>query len=695
MSLKTINLDAYYNSDNKSLIKSFYIPVLSESNLYKRSGAYFSSNSLAIAALGFANFIQNGGKIQLIANVELSEEDYNSIKDALDEKIINRIDDTFLSSLGQIQEKILEDHVKMLGWLVKNGRMEIKIAIVKKGIFHPKIAIFEDREGNKISFSGSINETLSGWINNYEQFHVFCNWDSEKERKHIEGDARTFADLWNNTSRRAVVYPISEAIKQSLIKLAPSDDPEFQLLLKTTKEAINRLIETGLYEPKERILLREYQKEAIQAWIANNYKGIFDMATGTGKTITALGALEEIKKTENRIVIIIVCPYQILVDQWNSIVKSFFTFKPILGYSSNNWEVKLNSSINLLNSGILNELCIITTYASLQLESMQANIKKINSKIIIIADEIHHISSEASRSSLPDAYYRLGLSATPYNYRDPEGSNLMMDYFDKVVFNFTLNEAIKRGFLNQYQYYPIVVQLNTDDMDRYIEISEKIAKRFSIIADEDSRDKCLDIFYFKRAKILNKNSNKLGALKKLIAQDIENGDTKYTLIYCQDKEQLTKVSQMVYELGLVPQRITSDENDPELRRQILKNFESGISVLLAIGVLDEGVDLPIARKAYLLASSSNPRQFIQRRGRLLRLLKDQKGNLLKKEVKIFDLISAPPKNYFVKGGDQFFGNKIIEREFKRFEEFSSSAKNQYQARVELRKAFKEWGVNVV
>ena len=153
MSLKTLNLDPYYNSDNKSLIKSFYIPVLSESILYKRSGAYFSSNSLAIASLGFANFIQNGGKIQLIANVELSEDDYNSIKYALDEKIQNRIDNEFLKSLEQIQEKILEDHVKMLGWLVKNGRLEIKIAITKKGIFHPKIAIFEDSEGNKISLT--------------------------------------------------------------------------------------------------------------------------------------------------------------------------------------------------------------------------------------------------------------------------------------------------------------------------------------------------------------------------------------------------------------------------------------------------------------------------------------------------------------------------------------------------------------
>ena len=175
MGLRDIEIKPVYYSDEDNLLQDFYIPVLSEAVRYDRIAGYFSSNSLAIAAKGIANFINAGGTIRLIANVVLSTEDQEAIKEA----ILNK-EKEILIEIENLEDRLKRDHISMLGWMLQKDLLEIKISVVKNGIEHQKVGILEDVAGNIVSFSGSDNETVSGWLRNNEQFHVFCSW--------VEGD---------------------------------------------------------------------------------------------------------------------------------------------------------------------------------------------------------------------------------------------------------------------------------------------------------------------------------------------------------------------------------------------------------------------------------------------------------------------------------------------------------------------------
>ncbi|WP_405293350.1 DEAD/DEAH box helicase family protein, partial [Methanobrevibacter sp.] len=286
MLLKNADIKFKYDSDKDNLVEEFYIPVLSNSIEYYRMSGYFSSSSLAISARGIADFIINGGKMKLLCNAQLTKEDYEIIEET-NQNSVDYIQRLFIDDLHSIEDEFIKDHVKALGWMLANGFLEIKIAIPKdkKGIFHSKVGILKDNENNRISFSGSDNETAAGWLYNIEEFKVFRSWDSGEE-KYVESDLNTFNDYWNGITERTDIIDLPSAVKDELIEFAPISRKELVVISRKTRKPIN---------------LREYQEDAIDSWFAHDCRGLFEMATGTGKTITSLSAFKQLSSTKDKL----------------------------------------------------------------------------------------------------------------------------------------------------------------------------------------------------------------------------------------------------------------------------------------------------------------------------------------------------------------------------------------------------------
>jgi len=335
MSLNKVNIKIKYDSDEDNLLDDFYIPVLSESTEYYRLSGFFNSSSLAVSACGLENFIKHGGKMKLISSVIFSEEDLTRINEA-EENPLKIIEENFINDFNNISSEFVKDHLAALGWMIANGFLEIKVAYPKdlNSLFHPKVGILKDIDGNTVSFSGSDNETRSGWLNNIEEFKVFASWKSGHSEI-IDSDINSFYKYWNNNANKVNVIEIPKAIKRDLIKLAPKDLDNLNFHQLPNYEGGDSIT-------KDERKLRFYQQEALDSWFDNDCRGIFELATGTGKTFTALKCLEKLYKKED-VVCVIACPLIYLVEQWEKDVKKFPIFENVYKiYGSNpNWKMIL------------------------------------------------------------------------------------------------------------------------------------------------------------------------------------------------------------------------------------------------------------------------------------------------------------------------------------------------------------------
>jgi DNA phosphorothioation system restriction enzyme len=488
----------------------------------------------------------------------------------------------------------------------------------------------------------------------------------------VQADTDRFEKLWNNQDPNVQVFDLPAAAKEKIVKLRtstrPYPEPEWIKL--------HRLYETKssyqirkLHLP-ESLSLRDYQIEAINAWFASNQRGFLEMATGTGKTITALAASTQLFEREKRLALIIAVPYQHLVDQWNDEAKKF-GYQPIVAYQSKaRWAKELNEQVLEFNAGYRSYLSVITTHTTFIGADFQKIIGQLNSKTLLIADEAHHLGAEESRKSYPQNIpFRLALSATPDRWFDDTGTDALREYFGETVFSFPLEKAINVS-LTPYYYYPHLVPLTADEMVKYQELTEKVARLIN--RDDEDSQKAAALLLIKRAELLNTAENKLGVLSSLID---EQEEISHTLFYCAP-QQIDSVLQLLgVEKGLLVHRFTAEE-DPKERKELLTDFASGnLQGLVAMKCLDEGVDVPSTRTAFILASSSNPREFIQRRGRILRKAPGKTHSF------IHDLIAIPPSAFFANRNSSNFDidRKIVQRELQRFKEFASPSINKHQA----------------
>lgn len=439
---------------------------------------------------------------------------------------------------------------------------------------------------------------------------------------------------------------------------------------------------------------RDYQTAAVQSWMEQQGQGVLHMATGTGKTITSLLAASRLAELQgDRLALIIAAPYQHLVDQWVSELDNF-GITPLRAYKSRtSWTDELASQFTEFATGARNVVAVVTTHTTFGSDHFQKLLARLDgTETLLIADEVHHIGAPHLRKHLPqNIRARLGLSATPNRWYDDDGTEAIMSYFSNgVVFEFGLEEAINRGYLCEYYYVPHIVHLTDEETERYLALSRAIGKRMGNVSgdigDADLQDdEQLKQLLFKRARLIGVAENKLSKLRSLTRR---SGNIHHTLVYCSDgqtqaegdatKRQLDTVTEMLgKEFGLKTHKFTYEEGQ-STRERLLKDFEEGnLDALVAIRCLDEGVDVPATETAFVLASSSNPRQFVQRRGRILRT-HPSKDNAV-----IHDFIVAPPSDIRLGESKSVFNleRRLVQKELQRASTFAEAAKNHPDAEL--------------
>lgn len=672
MSFKNINIKREYDSDEDDLVSEFYMPILSQATTYYRRSGFFSSSSLAVSARGIADLIRKDGKMKLICNVYLSRNDCEALKRAQEDPIKFLNESNIVEDLRNIEDEIERDHVEALGWMLAKGFLEIKIAFPQNnvGIYHPKVGIFFDEEGNYISFSGSENESFKAMIHNIEEFKTFKSW-VDWSCPSARSDLRKFEREWIGDTKKTVVVDLPKAFKDEIIIYAPHEKADLALLNKNYGDIYKKF--------KEPLPARDYQNDAVKKWFDNNCRGIFNMATGSGKTITALNCYKTLKEQSNdNFLTIVVCPQKHLVNQWGEVINEFFIEKIVSTVDNNSWKNHLKKIIREVQRKENYFPFVLTTHNKFSDPEFIKIIEKRKTNIFLIVDEVHGVGASVFQNGLRPIYqYRLGLSATPERWFDDEGTIIIDDYFEGCVFKFTLDEAIEAGFLTEYDYWPHFVTLTDAEFDEYMELTKKIAIKYNNHKNFEDLTNTGD--YIRRQSIIDHAENKYDELKKILQI---NDYWDHLLVYCSSKpskdiKQIDIVQKILLEDDIIAHTFTSDEKSMIKRKNILDNFDRGnYQALTAMKCLDEGVDVKSAKHAILMASTANPREHIQRRGRLLRT---HPG---KDKAIIDDLIVLPNSLDKLTKAER----NIINKELDRYIEFMASAKNFN----ECNKIYMEW-----
>ena len=640
MSFKEIEseISPSYNSANSDIVNDFYNKVLSESIYYDRISGFFNSTSLAVAAKGIDKFIKN-----------------NAINNSDDLK--NIIDKKFIDDYNSIEDELIRNHVKVLGWMVANEYLEIKIGINKKsdgsysnGMLHSKIGIMYDEFGDSLLFNGSVNETAYGWRNNIESLKVFFSW---KTPEYMDGDKKDFENFWDGLDPSLAIFDVPKATKNKLIEIAPKSKKELDKIPLNNK-------------PK----LRAYQNKALHSWLDNGMKGIFSMATGTGKTFTALSCFDKISNEKKQLMTVIICPQKHLISQWEQNLKIFEYKGEILhAYGDNpKWSSEFLSYIGDLESGLIKKLVVFSTFNTFSREKFIDKINMYDGEILLIVDEVHGVGSTDFRNGLvEDKYnYRLGLSATPEIEDDFERTDLVYNYFGGIIYNYDLKKAIEKGFLTRYKYHPMFIDLNSEELNNYMDYTYKMSKFMGKKELTPREENTLRKYQRKRRNIINNAEEKMIFLKKFLKT---HQDIKDLIIYCTEG-QIVDIRRYLDELGISNHKFTGEESTKKIngkseRDRILELFAKGhYQVLIGIKCLDEGVDVPSTKTAILMASTLNSRQHIQRRGRVLR---KSPG---KEFADIYDLIVFPN----IKNEPEYI-KRILKNEELRYDEYANLAYN--------------------
>lgn len=699
-----LNLKSSYESGQDDLVENFYVPVLACAISYDRIAGFFTSSSLAIAAKGMAGFIRNHGKMRLIACPRLDEEDAKVLE------LVNSNPETFFDKKYQdmftdLEDSFQDQHIAALGWMLVNGYLEIKLAVVKdngkfctggdiekSGIFHQKVGILTDTEGNKISFSGSINETASGWLYNVEEFKVFSSWNEEK--KYLVQDEKKFYDFWENKRKNVHTYDLPTSIKNRLIEKSKTFSRE-HFITKSYKKYSERK-----HTFDANLSLFFYQKDAVKKWINNDYKLLFQMATGTGKTRTAFGCMAELLLTKKKLVVVVACPQSTLSLQWKSEIEKFpfnFGMSAIIDGTNRKWCSLLQEILLKIAIGFYDTAIIFTTHTTGSKSDFINVVNNSDPEInyLFIGDEAHGLGASENRKALLERYdYRIGLSATPSRWFDESGTKVLDSYFGGDIFEFSIRDALTtvnpltgKTFLVPYFYNLEFIDLTEKELADYSKISKDVRKLRVFSKDSDEYAQKLERLLFKRANIIKDAENKYVKLKEILLSMSEIKD----LIIFVSSEQIDKVMQLMYELRISAHSFTqeagtiiSTKYDGLTERQyIIKHFKEGhYKTLVAIKCLDEGIDIPSAQNAILMASSTNPREYVQRIGRVIRQTTD------KTKANIWDITIRPSVEKIFDPDLIEFEKMICEKEKNRIYDISENALNNIEV---LKKLYDEMG----
>lgn len=741
--MKNVNWaeDRDYNTGSEDEPLQFYLDALCSSSTFDLLLGYFSSSAINVLSLGFANFIHKGGKMRAIINNVLSEEDKKAIEKGQDKDSFSTIYDfnnikELESSLDQYGRHFFE----CFAWLIANDKIEIKIIKPKnrRGISHYKSGIFSDGK-NSVGFNSTCNFSYFGFVENLE--HLDCNlsWEDERSLKKIKKQEIDFEKIFSEGSD-LVDYLKIEDVKIA-IKDKFGDKNIYELLIqekellnkrdkifnnpkiqKSVEKAIRQIEEFEKKESSPKFPFvegpREYQKEAYQKWIENNRKGLFAMATGTGKTITSLNCILNDFKEHNYYKFIVFVPTTALAKQWVDEVERKFNFQnTILCCSLNGqWKDELRNIGKNVVFRRDSDYAIITTYATFKGLNFQTIFKDYFEndfdKITLIADEAHTMGSQGFINVLPNYLNkRIGLSATPERQFDDVGNNILAEYFstskEEYTFEYNMKTAIDNKVLCRYYYYPKIVSLEQNEQDEYLKISKELSKYIDPETGRYRESDYVNNLLIKRKNIIHKASRKVYELISIVSE-IGKENFKNAFIYVPEGIEVDYTEDDGFQIGievdndkLIDQylsvlfsnyglRMAKFTGETKNRDQILEQFKTEkLDALLAMKCLDEGVDIPQTKYAIFCSSTGNPRQYVQRRGRVLRNFKGKDFAI------IYDLIVKPTIDY-TDNNDKVskIEKNIFLSELKRLVNFSVLSENKDSCLKSLENICYDIGIDI-
>lgn len=535
--------------------KDFFTEALIESSTFDLGLGFFSSSGIRSLSYGFALFIANGGKMRVVMNHILSQEDKEIIEKG-QKHLVEDFENHILFDIKKLVETLSkedEQFFRCLSYLISINRIEFVATVsTKGGLGHDKYGIFKDEKGNKVAFIGSANFSQSALELNGETITVFTSPDDDKRIAEYQA---LFDQSWENDTPHLVHIPI-EHVKTFIREKFPKTS-----LTNLLEEGINLRENIGIdnnipakyCKPISRRILdkiefkeleprfpfpeeRRIQIDAYSAWIENGKKGIFAMATGSGKTVTALNCIRKQYKENGYYKAIIVVPTQALAIQWEHETKSFNYQNIVSTHSDKDWKNILSRYItrSLLDS--TKSIILITTYATFNRNDIQSFLKKVRGveTFIYVADEAHNIGSQNSLNHLPEMInWRIGLSATPERIYDDLGSEKLYEFFNskppKYTYRYTMKQAIEEGILCHYDYYPIFIELTSSEMEEYERISDQLRKY--IDADTGKYKPDAEKLLLKRKRIIHKAENKKIAISDLLEELRQKQKLDYTFVF--------------------------------------------------------------------------------------------------------------------------------------------------------------------
>lgn len=663
MSLRDIPLKIHYRTNSDNIISDFLIPSLKSANFYSRAVGFFTIDALLSFSEGIINLLRNNGEIRIIASPVLKEADVEIIERglAITEKIVlERL-------MEQIKENEDQNNLLMLDIianLIATERLIIKIAYCPKGIYHEKIGIIQELDGDYIAFNGSLNETYSALCKNIESISVFKSWNNVSN-EYANEIYRTFGDLWNNETQDVTVIDFPEAIKENFIKkYKVSDDLESAIAkYQNDKECITTINITSKK-------LYNFQEKAIEEFVENGYRHFFEMATGTGKTFTAVNAIKRLINDKGKVFVVILVPQIDLQSQWmyeleNVGIENLFGIGGTI--DSTNWEYDFDASLIEYNAND-KPVVYVAVYDSFFLK-LSNKLGKIRNLTVII-DEAHNLSSNQINKLNSNAMYRLGLSATPEKHNSEETQKIVEFFIgrERSSFKYSIEEAIQNGFLSRYEYEPIFVYLEEEEYNEYSNITKRIV---SLQNQKDKDYEAINRALNERSLIIKKASNKKYKLIDLLDK---NYNFKNSVVYCgqgklgdSDERMIDVVTKILNETGKY--RVSTFTSETLNRKQVLYEFKKGFfDVLVAIKCFDEGVDVPQLDKIFIMSSDRLNRQTIQRRGRVLRICKESG----KKIAYIYDMVVLPP----LESEYSITSKSLVRNELIRVKEYMRLAENK-------------------
>lgn len=680
-------LDPDYRSDRARIGRDVVGPLLRSAVAYDRAVGFFSSTAFGVLGPALSAFFEEGGQMRLVCSHRLEPRDLPMVARAITERSQVRalwpsVKEAFRSQKWSA----------VLAYLIATDRLRMRIAVPvdaasSRRMYHEKIAVVRDRDSNAVAVSGSANESATGLAENFERIDVFPSWTSDSEKKRCWRIEEHFTDLWGNRTEGVCVMDLFEAFRRNVWVVSESNDdaPERD---QSESSIPSIALPPEVLVPPTTLKLKPHQKLAIEEWAKAGGRGMLEMATGSGKTLTALSLASRLSdRLPQGLAVVIIAPLIHLVDQWCEVASTFGLSPVRCAESTSTWSDELDTAISSLNAGGRPILSVVATGDALTSDRFQAALRRIQKPALIVADEVHNYGARSRLEGLPQNFpLRLGLSATPVRWHDDDGTKALEAYFGPVVFRYSLKEAIAQEVLTPYRYFPELAELDHEELTEYLELTSLIAKY--VHGDEEGEvSEAAKRLLIRRARLLAGVRSKIPLLRTIL---LPRRSDSHILVYCgdgsvtgpDDGSMVRQVEEVVRLLGTeLKMRVAPylSETKPLERRRLLTAFSSGdLQALVAIRCLDEGVDVPVARTGILLASSTNPRQFIQRRGRLLRTAPG------KARAEIFDLFAVPSLRNLPRDTREWkMARGILSIQLRRAQEFADLAENGPVARSRL------------